>query len=90
MGGINSGLPNVDNDLAQAQAKHESELSATGDASVRDSSEDEALVPDGEAEADFDVSEQDSESPDEEAEDEERTPEDDPHADADRGGGDLL
>jgi hypothetical protein len=38
MGGINSGHPNVDNDLAQAQAKHESEPSATGDASVRDSS----------------------------------------------------
>ena len=104
MGGINSGDPNVGNDLAQAQAKHESEPSAIGDVSVRDStgplgdivttdsgSEEEA-TPDAEPDADYDVSDHESLSPhaDAGAEDEGRTPEDDPHVDPDRGGGDLL
>ena len=110
MGGINSGDPNVGNDLAQAQAKHESEQSAIGDGSVRDSSgplndqetadsgsdeeeeeeEEEEEVPEAEKEADYDVSDHESDSlsplADARAEDEGRTPEDDP----DRGGGDLL
>ena len=110
MGGINSGDPNVGNDLAQAQAKHDSEQSAVGDVSVRDSSgplgdvdqetdsgsdeeEEEEAVPDAEEEAmpdaDYDV-DHDDESSDVETQDEARTPEDDPHVDPDRGGGDLL
>ena len=104
MGGINSGDPNVDNDLAQARAKHESEPSAIGDGSVRDStgplgddvtdsgSDKEEATPDAEPDADYDVSDHESLSPlaDAGAEDEGRTPEDDPHVDPDRGGGDLL
>ena len=38
MGGSNSGDPNVGNDLAQAAAEHDSEQSAIGDMSVRESS----------------------------------------------------
>ena len=107
MGGINSGDPNVGNDLAQATANHDSEQSAIGDVSVRDSSgplgDD---VPDSGSEvseeampdADFGVSDHDIESPDAVAQDDcamgsddkVRTPEDDPHVDPDRGGGDLL
>ena len=120
MGGISSGDPNVGNDLAQATANHDSEQSAIGDVSVRDSSgplgDD---VPDSgddvsdsgsekgsidtwshpaTPDADFGVSDDDSESPDAGAQDdcamgsddEARTPEDDPHVDPDRGGGDLL
>ena len=97
MGGINSGDPNVGNDLAQAQAKHDSEQSDIGDVSVRDSSgplgddvpdsgSEEEAMPD----ADFGGSDHDIESPDAGAQDEVRTPEDDPHVDPDRGGGDLL
>jgi len=113
MGGIKSGDPNVGNDLAQAQAKHDSEQSAIGDVSVRDSSgplgdidqetdsgsgeeeeeeeEEEEAVPDAEEEADYEVDHDViDESSDVETQDEARTPEDDPHVDPDRGGGDLL
>jgi len=105
MNGINSGDPNVGNDLLQAQAKHESEPSAIGDGSVRDTtgpcgddapdsgSEEEVEVKadsEEEADADFDVSDHDVESSDAGAEDEDQTPEDDPHVEPDRGGGDLL
>ena len=111
MGGLKSGDPNVGNDLAQAQAKHDSEQSAIGDVSARDSSgpledidqetdsgsdeeeeEEEEAVPDAEEEADYEV-DHDDESSDVETQLEDearRTPEDDPHVDPDRGGGDLL
>ena len=79
MGGINSDDPNVGNDLARAQAKHESEPSAIGDVSVRDSSgpfnfgddvpadsgseEEAAPESDAEPDADYDVDEHESLSP---------------------------